>query len=182
MVKYIGLTAGMGCGKSTAVTELKNMLPQNRLRLVKFAAPLYDCQEHFYNRIKSVYTRPKDFTKNRAFLQFLGTQVGREIDEALWIKLWKAEAEEQVKAGHTVISDDTRFDNEAETIRSLGGVIIQITSDRASQRIDTKAGIEKHQSEAGISKNLIDYTVRNDNTIEEFRLELRNLFEKILSS
>lgn len=184
MINYIGLAAGMGCGKSTAIELLKEEYG-SLVKLVKFAGILYEIQDFIYDKISPVYSKPKDFIKDRKLLQMLGTDWGRGIDDSLWVKLWKAAAEKEVAHGGRstiVISDDTRFDNEAEMIKSMGGVIVQITSERAGQRIDTSAGIKNHASEAGISKNLIDYTIRNDHTIESFRLELRNLFEKILSS
>lgn len=179
----IGLSASMGTGKSTAFKFAQEYFGANNVKLVKFAGPLYEIQEMFYNRISSVYTRPADFQKNRPLLQFLGADVGRAIDKDLWIKLWKVDAQKAANQGQIVISDDTRFDNEAEAIRSMGGHIVKVTSSTIADRTEVvKEGITAHESENGISPNFIDYTIDNSDTIESFKHKLQCLFDEILSS
>lgn len=176
MVKLIGLTGSMGVGKSTAVSVLKEQFGTGNIVLVKFAGVLYELQETIYERLSPVYKRPPDFVKDRKLLQFLGTEFGRGLDENLWIKLWKAEAESYLSKDFIVVSDDVRFDNEAEIIKNMGGVVIKITSDKIDSRNVAKDGIKNHASEAGVDKKYIDYHIKNDNTLEMYRKELKNLF------
>jgi hypothetical protein len=168
----IGLNGGMGVGKSTAFEILKKHFIH--VKLIKFAQPLYDMQEFVYDRIKSVHTRPEDFVKDRKLLQWLGTDWGRDtISKTLWVDLWKAAAKQAHHEGYAVIvCDDVRFDNEAEAIRQAGGVVLSITSEAAKARITTANGIAGHKSEAGISPDLIHFSIANDGTLEQYENSL----------
>lgn len=168
----------MGVGKSTAIMGLEQALGSVP-RLVKFAQPLYNMQEFIYGQIASVYDRPADFTKDRKLLQWLGTDWGRGINENLWVDIWNAEAVRLMRLGYTVVCDDVRFDNEAELIRKLGGVVIKITSDKSDVHIDTGAGIANHASEAGIKPELINFTVDNSGTLVEYRRKLMRAYEQL---
>lgn len=175
----IGLTGGMGVGKSTIVEILEE---KHNVALVKFAAPLYDMQEFVYRRIANVYKKPQGFAKDRKLLQWLGTEWGRgSISDTLWVDLWKSEVDLQGKVKYTdfIISDDTRFDNEAQAIRDIGGIVIKIVSNQSSSRIDTTSGIFSHSSESGISANLVDYVLVNEGSVEDLRNSLATLLELI---
>lgn len=181
-MKLIGFNGTMGVGKSTAIECLRDELPADaKVKLVKFAQPLYDMQETIYRRITSVYTRPENFTKDRKLLQWLGTDWGRDtISKTLWVDLWKAEAQKQGNLhGAIVVCDDVRFDNEAEAIKSLGGVVVKISSSHAEKRIDTKSGISNHSSEAGIKPNLVDMTVENNGTRLEFMYKMTEVYQEL---
>lgn len=170
----IGLTGKMGVGKSTALNILKDDFYPQPVKLVKFAQPLYDMQEMIYRRISAVHPRPFGFIKDRMLLQWLGTEWGRgKISESIWIDLWKGEALTLLNQGCIVVCDDLRYDNEAETIKQLGGLIIQLTANASNMRIDTATGLVNHKSEAGISDTYVDRTIANDGTVEQFRASLR---------
>lgn len=52
----------------------------------------------------------------------LGTEWGRTyLGEDCWIRAWKA-----TKPDGNVVCDDVRFQNEADMIRKMGGVVVQI--------------------------------------------------------
>jgi energy-coupling factor transporter ATP-binding protein EcfA2 len=179
----IGLTGKMGSGKSTALEILKKLSNNPKgVELVKFAQPLYDIQEYVYYRIEDVYKRPHDFIKDRKLLQWLGTEWGRNtISQDLWIDLWasKVEALKGVNAVTMIVCDDCRFDNEAQIIHAMGGHVVLIQSDLTDKRIDTKSGISNHTSEAGVSPNLVDYTIRNNGTLAEFENNLFHMLNMI---
>jgi hypothetical protein len=75
----------------------------------------------------------------RYMMQTLGTEWGRRtIHNDIWINLWKRSVRQ---ATGPVVVDDVRFPNEAELIRSLGGVLWRVyrpglnTMDHASERL-----------------------------------------------
>lgn len=181
-MKLIGLNGSMGVGKSTAI-ELTKELSAQKVKLVKFAQPLYDMQGAIYKRIASVYERPETFIKDRKLLQWLGTEWGRDtISKTLWVDIWKAEAIKQHNLGSSetvIVCDDVRFDNEAAMIKSLGGVIIRITSNKANNRIDTAAGLVHHASESGIDDKFLDGHIVNDGSLSDFKLALLELYNKL---
>lgn len=176
----IGLTGLMGSGKSTAA-QLLEKLNRESTGIVKFAAPLYQIQEMVYERISAVHQRPHNFIKDRKLLQWIGTEWGRgTISESLWVDLWSSEVQHLLNMGASmVISDDVRFDNEAKMVRAMGGSVVQITSDFTEKRIDTKAGISNHASEAGVSSNLIDYEVKNNGSLADFENSLAHMLNVI---
>ncbi len=179
----IGFNGGMGVGKTTAIEFLQktfsgehNFIPVSN---VKFAQPIYDMQEYVYDRIKSVYTRPPEFVKDRKLLQWLGTEWGRgSISESVWVDIWKARVKSILleTPSTIVVCDDVRFDNEALAVNALGGQIVKIDCNRTKERIDTASGIQQHASEAGINPKLVDYEVSNNGTVREFQLAIRNLY------
>jgi hypothetical protein len=173
----IGLTGGMGVGKSTAYQIIKDHFRD--VELIKFAGPLYDMQEMIYRRIAAVHKRPETFVKDRKLLQWLGTNWGRDtISETLWVDLWKAEAEQLQRYGIHVVCDDVRFDNEADAIHAMGGIVIKITADTATSRITTANGIANHASEAGLSANKIDFSIANNGTLAQYEKDLLAVINK----
>lgn len=179
-MKIIGITGKMGSGKSTLIECLYDVQQSNEIRILKFAAPLYDMQHMLYNRISSVYKKPEGFIKDRKLLQWLGTDWGRDtISSTLWTDLWKTQvaniefSERANYKTHLIVSDDVRFDNEAEVIKSLGGIVIEIRSDKVSERIDTSGS--SHKSEAGIDYKYIDAIIENNGTIQDLKDSLLTL-------
>lgn len=170
-MRLIGFTGKMGSGKSTAIGCLKEI--QKAVVNVKFAQPLYDIQEAIYHRIKLVYKRPDDFIKDRKLLQFLGTDWGRNsISTTIWVDLWKEDVKYCLEnyRNSLIVCDDVRFNEEADAIKQLGGIVIQIES--AQQRTDTSAGIAGHPSEQGIDLDKVDYIIDNNGTIDDLRSSL----------
>jgi dephospho-CoA kinase len=181
-MKLIAFTGPMGAGKSTAIQRLKDTHLEKKIELVKFAAPLYDAQEFLYRRISEVYSRPPTFVKDRKLLQWLGTEWGRSISPTLWVDLWKREVGyiRDNYSNAVVVCDDCRFPNEGEAVKEFGGVVVQITTTKNNERIDTKSGIQNHASENGLDKNYLDYVIHNDYSLEEFHNALDEVFKNVL--
>lgn len=175
----IGFTGEMGSGKSTAIDMLRDIATPNTVRAVKFAAPLYAAQEYLYTLISSVYERPASFVKDRRLLQWLGTDWGREtVSETLWVDLWKKKARELSfeYPKSVIVSDDVRFNDEAQAVKSLGGYVIRIFSSSNQNRIDTNTGFVHHRSEAGIDHKLVDYWIDNSGTLENLKNQVQSLW------
>lgn len=99
----------------------------------------------------------------RRMLQTLGTEWGRElIDDEIWIKLARTEIfrmrNDRRYSG--VIITDVRFQNEAEMIHELDGVLWR------TDRMDCPA-VEDHLSEKGIDPAYLEYIIPNNGTLEE---------------
>lgn len=164
----------MGVGKTTAVKAFGEL---QKVHCVKFAQPLYDMQEYIYGRISSVVKRQSDFMKDRKLLQWLGTDWGRDtISPTIWVDIWKAEVNSYLAQGATVVCDDVRFDNEAQTVLDMGGTVLKIVSEDTENRIDTKSGLVQHKSELGVSSNLVSHTIVNNGTLEQFKDSLFRFF------
>lgn len=176
MHKIIAITGLMGSGKTTALELI--METNYDYAYIKFAEPLYDIQQFVYDRIGREQPKPKD----RKLLQWLGTDWGRSIDENLWVNVFRNEvrqAREILPPGAYILNDDTRFDNEAETIKDLGGYIVEVVASpevRASRIELIQTG---HASEKGIDNRFIDFKVVNNGTLDDLREAIKGVLSCI---
>jgi hypothetical protein len=88
----------------------------------------------------------------------------REHFSGVWVKSW---TEKVARFNGPVVVTDCRFLDEAEAVRSLGGVIVRITSDRTG-------GADGHASEAEMELIQPDLTIANDRSIEELHFEIES--------
>lgn len=103
----------------------------------------------------------------REVYQSLGTDWGRNmVGGDIWIRAGRARIEELMgdvldSTIRGIVIDDIRFDNEAELVRAMGGVVAEITRPGTIQMT--------HASEAGVSRHLIDHTFHNGASEEELK-------------
>lgn len=70
-------------------------------------------------------------TTGRRLLQLMGTEVGRHVDNDMWVKIamWKSEL--VIKQGaRLVLWGDVRFDNEYLAIKRAGGKVIRVVREK----------------------------------------------------
>ena len=168
-IKLIGISGGARCGKDTLARAL---VGQFGYRQYSFAEPIYKMLntlpylEHLNSnidteekeRIISFYGRSP-----RQLLQTLGTEWGRnQVNMGLWVSILqgKLEIKYDITRHATYVISDMRFHNEAEWVRSIGGICVRVHRGHEIQ-------IAKHVSEAGIRDDLIDVRVGNNSTIED---------------
>ena len=163
----IGIAGPAQSGKSTLSGEFR--------RLVEFRGKKY-AEKPFAGPLKrmlaSIGVDVSDLSKNlpvafldgritpRIMMQTLGTEWGRSLLPDLWLRVWQHELND---AAHAVVVPDIRFDNEAELIRSLGGIIIHIVRKPTADMLAVPA----HVSESGIKRAKGDIILHNDRGIEK---------------
>lgn len=108
-----------------------------------------------------------DFAKNnfddvRRLLQRIGTEAGRQI---LGENIWVETAFKNARSDKIVVTD-VRFLNEADAIRSRGGLLIRIHRPGVGPR-------NQHASEISLDDYPFDAHIDNDGTIEELHETLR---------
>lgn len=107
--------------------------------------------------------------KNRALLQYLGTEAGRGVDPQIWIRILKS----RLEPGKYYVIDDVRFGNELEALRDMGFWTIYLEAppwvryDRIQRRGDTSitlGSMENHPSETELDKirTEFDHVLYND--------------------
>lgn len=104
----------------------------------------------------------------RHALERIGTEMGRNLHEDVWVRKVIAHAKE-VHPQRIVVSD-VRFHNEARAIRKNGGVIWKIVRPDFS-------GDARHASEMEIDDIEANYTLHNDGTIEELEAKVDKIAE-----
>jgi|DEB19_MinimDraft_3_1074340.scaffolds.fasta_scaffold01949_2 hypothetical protein len=158
----IAFTGLAQAGKTTAADFLAK-LGWNK---VSFASPL--------KRMMAVLTdetdkdaRPPELCGKtvRECYQSLGTEWGRNlVGRDIWLRAAKRQMGLIAKNGGRVVCDDVRFDNEAELVHKLGGIVIEVR----------RAGLNRmeHESESGISPLALDASLANDGSPEDLWTKL----------
>lgn len=198
MTKYIGLCGRMGSGKDTAARALV----RNGYTRIAFADALRQMAEKldpivvashgkkgigssrelpvtWLNRLSKLvaavgWDEAKKSSDVRHFLQFLGTDVVREIDKDYWVKKAWEKASEIIQFNNATglpdpkfVFTDVRFGNEADFIWAKGGVLVYI--DRTMPLIEEA---RKHSSEAFDGAKYADHIIHNDGSIEDLEAEI----------
>lgn len=108
----------------------------------------------------------------RQAMQFLGCEFGRDlIDPGLWVRATMLRVDADLTAGKLVVIDDVRFDNEARAIKAREGIVVRLERTTSSAAVTSG-----HASEAGVSQQLIDVIIPNQDTPDQVaRLVLNQL-------
>jgi hypothetical protein len=173
----IGFTSNWGAGKDTCCNYLREAKGFNK---AGFSDPLYDILWdlnpvidvdtedgtilHYASAVLKygVDATKRHYPEARNFLQKLG-QSGREIHGD---NCWVDALDRRVRYSPRVAIRDVRHVNEIDYIRSRGGFIVWVQSNRAPER-DTS-----HTSEKLVFADHADYTVQNNGTLVELYRQL----------
>jgi len=181
-MNIIGLTGLAGTGKDTAA---EYFIEQGYAPWA-FAAPIRNAliygfglsEEYFDDRVLKE-TVIEDIGKSpRELMQLFGTDFARNmLGNDIWVKVnghilnqFFIAPENADVVG--LVLTDVRFDNEAEYIKSKGGIIVEIT------RPNTSA-VANHVSEQGIDRELIDVSVPNDGDIALLHINMEEIHNKL---
>lgn len=165
----VGITGKKFSGKSTFAREFVANHPFP-LRLA-FADPLRsvalavfgseyrtheekDCVDAFWqDRLGD------DWSTGRKILQRLGTEVFRDtVSKHLWVDVFERRLVpiiEKVEAGHdkpVIVIDDVRYEEEAECVLAMGGVIVELINPSSPYTKDN------HASEKGLPPEMIAHS------------------------
>lgn len=185
----IGFTGALESGKSTSAKIATSFLEDRfeslfRVETMAFAEPFKKIMlEYFGFYPYQVYTpegkaetHPLWNMTAREFMQRFGAGMRKSVAEDIWVKTAEvammrsiAKAEKAKYDQFAIVFDDVRQDNEAEMIRRHGGRIIKVI--RPGHAAKT-VGIQGHESEKGLSENLIDYLVINDGGMDKLRVDV----------
>ena len=144
-VNIIGLSGPAFVGKTTIADSLTGYTKRSYAEPLKTALTVLTGlpEKTFYDKDEKLIPRDLFNGKtSREVMQLFGTEFCRHmIAEDFWLKLMSKKLTEHP---HTkFVIDDVRFDDEADLIRSLGGVVVELARDGVEYAND-------HASEAGV--------------------------------
>jgi hypothetical protein len=196
MIKIIGFSGKAGSGKDTSAEIIKNMYrldPRTAIYRLSFSKILKRAvkilfnltEQQLYDRILKEKLDARYNYSPRYILQYIGTDVIRQhFGQDFFVNRLSEEIDyitrkhkkAMFKRNALIMITDVRFDNEAEMILRSGGIVVDITRD-TEQATDNR----HHASENGISRNLVSYTIFNNNTLSDLKFKL-NLIIKSYKS
>lgn len=111
------------------------------------------------------YDSSKEIPEVRALLQRLGTEVGRDIiSPTVWLDVAERRVAEWMAAGYDVVVTGIRFPNELEMIHRHNGEVVWIERGLAP--------VNGHVSDHLLTRSDCDWTLANDGTLEDLRLNV----------
>jgi len=165
--KLIGLTGRARSGKDTVG---KYLMMHHNFHRMAFADPLKDAMaaifgvavEEFHCEKLKDEIEPHWGITRRFMLQHGADALRAKFGQRLFVERWVRGFLQVADTEHVVVTD-VRFEAEAEAIRSLGGVIINVHRDAAG--LDGRAA--EHLSEQALADHLIDRIVINNGSKED---------------
>jgi hypothetical protein len=126
--------------------------------------------DHLFKRCGGDWNVAKQHPEVRLLLQRLGTEVGREfISEDIWVDRVRdrmlALMTSSAKNDRHFVITDVRFHNEADMIRSAGGLVWRI--ERPGNRPATGSDGSVHPSETTLDNYSFDLVITNAGSIED---------------
>jgi hypothetical protein len=160
----------MGSGKDTCVDYLCTKYPEHTR--ISFAGALYDILS--YAQEKCGFEK----TKDRKFLQFIGTEWARSINENVWVDIV---LDTDIK-GIGLLSD-IRFPNEFKALKNNGWICIKVIRDDTDKFERQGTGSHTHSSENSIQEIPTkdwDIIIHNNSTKEDLYKRLDDLLSLYL--
>lgn len=155
--KIIGITGFARSGKDTFYNQCSKLLEHKNTYRYAFADALKEeCDNFLLDNLNISSFTEESFEKEliRPFLVTYGTHIRRKLDPNCWIK----KVQKKIELNHANSSDfifitDVRFKNEAEWIKSLGGLLVQIN------REDFGPANQEEKDQSALIKPFIDYNI-----------------------
>ncbi len=174
--RWIGLTGRAGAGKDYTYSALAFL--DKRLRRVSFADQLREEIEYTFGaHLPSLWTKPYKPALREA-LQWWGTEYRRASDPNYWVMRAEQVA---LSLDGTPVFTDVRFPNEADMIRSHGGLIVAVAApnairgDRTGEIVSAAHASEDSMDDYEVDMHIISvadpqYRIMLKNIIAESRL------------
>lgn len=125
----------------------------------------------FYNDVFKEYS----IVTYREALQFFGTKFRNEYGENFWVNLLLNSLPSTSKE-EIILITDVRYLNEAEAIKSRGGILIRVNRPHNESPKD----ISNHPSETGLDNyNNFDYIIENDGSLEDLEGKVKLIYSHL---
>jgi hypothetical protein len=161
----------MGTGKDVCVKYLINKYGGMQIR---FADAIYDILNYAQKRCGI------EQKKDRKFLQLVGTEWGRSIDNDIWIKV----ALKNQQKDCNIYCSDLRFKNEFDALKNDGFIMVKLIRNKINQNRKGN-GSCNHISENELDEYedyKWDYVILNNGNLEELYDKLDIIVNKTIKA
>ena len=172
-MKNVYFIGKMGSGKSTLATALAMNYHYKQIR---FANAIYTLAYDYFKMDKKV--------KDRKLLQIMGTEVGRGINDNIWVnrviedvKIVTETAKRFDYPEINFVLDDCRFRNEFDRCKKLGFKMIKIYRDDNVPIIQSNDLSEIEQDT--IKDNEFDFIIHNNGTLDDLDIKVNDILKKL---
>jgi len=186
----IGIKGKIGVGKTESAKILKESFPFQEYAMAdpikKIGAILGFSQDELYGSQEQKLRINKHWgVSSREFLQKFGTDVCRlfmptKIPQMknLWVQCFEIFCEEHRDTN--IIVSDVRFIDEADSIRKMGGIIIEIQRKEKEKENDEWEDVELHNPHGHVSETemdgiVADFVVENNSDVKHLTDELTKI-------
>lgn len=179
MYKLVGITGKAGAGKDALASELVMQFAYTKLSFafylkrmlssLPFMEALNADDRVWKEKVHSFYK-----ASPRMMMQTLGTEWARQmVNPEIWIKLaqYQIENKQMLLNKKAFVFSDLRFENEAQWIRSAGGVLVHIKRDNLQE-------VRQHVSENQVTHKPEDFWIENNGTLEQLRAWAKHIDDK----
>lgn len=115
----------------------------------------------------------KQLPEVRGLLQRMGTEVGRAVDEYMWIRA--AFPDDHLTMMEDIVVTDVRFENEATFIRMMHGAVVHVSRPGFGP-------VNEHVSDRGLRVEVGDWEIANDEGLGELRVKVEAIIRAIIDS
>jgi hypothetical protein len=208
----IGIIGLNGSGKNTIANILQNEFKEYNFVIDSFAKPVKDIASIIFNWNRDMLEGDTKESREwreeidekwsnklnkeiipRKMLQLIGTEFGRELlGRNIWIDSLKERS-----IGKNIVISDIRFQNEAEEIKKIGGILIRVNrgekptylKDIESKNFNSINELREYMRinypeihEANYCLNLIkeDYIVENNDSIDILKYKLKEIIYNLI--
>lgn len=144
-MRVISFTGKKGHGKSTACDKLIEMYGDRVVRInfkdalvatmkEKMSGVLEDLSSHYGMTIEQLFQEKPPVM--RRVMQFVGTEIYRELDSNYWVNRWKDSVKEYEGTDKIIVTDDVRFNNEFDAVVELGGSVTRVVANNKPKSHD----------------------------------------------
>lgn len=178
MNQLIAIAGRARSGKDTAA---KALLDKGFRRLAfadalkEVTALIADEPRHLYfdDVTKEEFSEALGMTRRQA-LQKVGSGMRESLGKEVWltraIRHWGAQGRPNA------VITDCRYENEAQAIHAVGGIIIRLTR---PDNVGLTGEAAAHASEIPLPDDLVDVEVLNDGTIGELKAEILKVLDAV---
>jgi hypothetical protein len=154
----IGVTGFARSGKDTFFQESSRLLSKAKCHRYAFADALKEESDDFLKKhvgISAFTEEAEDKELIRPFLVTYGTHLRRKLDPSCWIKKVEQAIEDNHKSSRNniIFITDVRFENEAQWVKSIGGIITKVT------REGVKAANQDEHVQSALIEKYVDLRI-----------------------